>query len=308
MKWNKTLLIFLILIFIITSCGEPPDGTEEIKLILFIKRNIDILNEIKNDEEKFLKYFKDMSNNLRLVLSYEKDTTILIRSKKITPEPDDFIYSLDDNRFMVCKSLYMTFYKKETIFSFDKKIWYSSLNDANKEIEGVRNNYFVNSKIDDKTLYIDYKMAFSPGRNPKTVNFNEARQTVTLKKGMVFSNMDKNKINTNLTEKILYVPQNTMLSGNVNVTGNIINSQSKDNVICLKAMQNLYFFIRKMMFSFSFDKVNWNLNLLSFSVDPKVEVYAKDDNHVFFDVTAEANYNAEKSSMSLIKLIVDAAF
>jgi len=308
MKLNKILFLLLIMVFVITSCGEPPEGTEEIKLIEFIKRNIDILSKIKDDKEKFIQYFKDMSNNLRLLLSFEKDTAIYIKSEKINPEPDDFTHTLDNNQFKTIKPLYVTFYKKDTLFSFDKKTWYSNFNDANKEIEGIKNNYFVTSWIEDKSLYINYKMAFSLGRNPKIVDLKEDREIVALKKGMIFSNMDKNKINTDLTEKILFVPENTLLSGYVNVTGNIINSQSKEDIICLKAMQNLYFFIRKMMFSFSFDKVNWNLNLLSFSVDPKVEVYAKDDNHVFFDVTAEANYDATKTSMSLVKLIIGAAF
>ncbi len=305
MKLNKTLFLLLILVFAVTSCGEPPEGTEEVRLIEFIKKNIDILSGIKDDDEKFNQYFKDMSNNLKLILSFEKDTSIIITSEKSNPAPEEFLHSLDNNRFMITKPLYVTFIKKDTLFSFDRKIWYSNYNDAPKNIEGVKNNYFISSKLEDKSLFINYKMAFSLGRNPRIVDFKADREIVTLKKGMVFSDMDKTRINTNLMEKILYVPENTMMSANVNVTGNIISSQLKDNIITLKAMQNLYFFIRRMMMSFSFDKINWNLNILSFSVDPKVEVYAKDDNHIFMDINAEANYDAKKNSMSLVKLILD---
>lgn len=305
---NRISFLLILLILLIIGCGEPPKGTKEVRLIEFIKENLDLLNQIKDDEKKFLQYFKDVQNNTKIVFSFEKDTFIYIISDKAEPSKDDFLYSLPENSFMVNKPVYVTFFKKETLFSFDKNVWYSSLNDANKEIEGIRNNYFVTTKIENNSLYINYKMAFSLGRNPKIVNFTENREVVTLKKGMVFSSTDPKKINTNLENKILFVPENTLLSGEVKVIGNIINSQSKENQICLKAMQDLYFFVTPRMVSFSFDKKNWNLNLLSFAVEPNIDVYAKENNHVFFNVLATANYNAEQTSFSLLKLLVDMAF
>lgn len=306
MKSKFIFLFFLLIIFII-SCGTPPEGTKEVRLIDFIKENLDLLNQIKDDEKRYLQYFKEFSKNARFIFSFEKDTTIYIISERIEPSRNDFVHTLENNSFLVCKPLYFTFYKKESIFSFDRKIWYSTLNDANKEIEGVRNNYFVKTEIYNNTLYIRYKMAFSLGRNPKVVNFNENREIVTLAKGMIFSSTDETKINTNLENKILFVPANTLLSGEVKVVGNIINSLSKGDLICLKAMQNLYFYVTPKMVSFSFDKKNWNLNLLSFSVEPNIEVFAKENNHIFFNVVTTAIYDAQQTSFSLIKLILNLA-
>lgn len=302
----KFLFLLIIMLFVIITCGEPPQGTNEISLISFIKTNLDTLNQIKNDEEKFTNFFKEMSNNLQVILSFPKDTEINITSAKAAPSPDDIIYTLENNKFIIVKPVYFTFNKKESLFSFDNKTWYSTASDANKKIEGIKNNFYFDTKTQDKSIFISYKTAMSLGRNPIISDFKEQREIVKLKKGLIFSSSDEKKINADLNKVILYVPENTILHGYLNVKGNIINSEIKDGIIMLKAMQDLYFFIKKRMLSFSFDKINWNLNVLSFSINPVFDVYAKEDNEIYFNINATANYNEKQTSFSLVKLLLNA--
>ena len=102
------------------------------------------------------------------------------------------------------------------------------------------------------------------------------------------------------------MPSGTILFGKVNINGNLIISQSKSDIICIKSLQDMYIYIKGKRFSLSFDKINWNLNILSFIIDPKIEVKAISNNEIFFNITATAMYKKNKISMSVIKLFLKA--
>ena len=121
---------------------------------------------------------------------------------------------------------------------------------------------------------------------------------------MVFSNTDDSKITTDLKKVILYIPPGTILLGKVNIDGNLIMSQSMSDIISIKSLQDMFIYIKGNRFSLSFDKINWNLNILSFKIDPKIEVKAISNNEIFFNVTATAMYEKDKISMSIIKLLL----
>lgn len=306
MKIIKSFFLFIIIIILIYSCGKPPDDMKEINIIYLIKDLLNQLNEVKDKEEETLKFFKYITNNFHAIISFYKDTTIYIESREANPTKDSFIYSLANNKFITTKAIYLTFEEKETIYSLDNKIWYSSKSDANKEIEGIKNDYYFNTKIEDKTIYINYKMAFSIGRAPEIKKPSEGKSIINLKKDLVFTSKDVNNITMDLKKNILYIPAGTVLSGNVNINGNLINSQSQSNIICIKSIQNMYFYLRSKMFSFSFDKINWNLNILSFNIEPNIEVRSISNNEIFFDIKATAIYEKNKISSSIINLLLRA--
>jgi len=299
------LFSFIGIIFVLLfSCGGPPADMPETNIIEIISKNINILREIKNNPEKSLKYFKDITNNFNALIAFYKDSSITVLSEETTPNNDDFIYTLNNNEFLVRRGLYITSQDKDVLYSFDKNIWYSNKSDANKEIEGIRNDYYISSKVEGNNIFIKYKMSLAVGRKPIIIKLDKPREIVTLKKDMIFANKDESKITVNLKEKILYIPENTLLKGSVNVTGNLVESQYKKGLIYIKALQNIYIYIKGMSFSVSFDKRNWNPNILSFDINPDIEVYAKEDNEVFFNVTATAIYDKDKVSMSLVKLFL----
>lgn len=306
MKIIRRFFLIIIIIIIIYSCGKPPDDMKEINIIYLIKDLLNKLNEIKDKQEESLKFFKYITNNFHAIISFYKDTTIYIESQEANPGKDSFIFTLANNKFITTKTIYLTFEEKDTIYSLDNKTWYSSKSDANKEIEGIKNDYYFNTKTEDNTIYINYKMAFSIGRAPEIKKPSEGKNVINLKKDMIFSSTDKNNVTMDLKKNILCIPSGTILSGNVNISGNLINSQSQSNIICIKSLQNLYFYLRSKMFSLSFDKINWNLNILSFNIQPDIEVRSISNNEIFFDIKAIAIYEKNKISSSIINLLLRA--
>jgi hypothetical protein len=304
MKPFKLISLLLIILLIIISCGEPPENTPEVNILELIQDLLNKMNEIKNNDKETLKFFKYITTTFQAIIAFRKDTTINIKSENASPTKESFLHSLENNKFMTTKPIYLTIEEKDTIFSLDNKNWYLNKNDADKEIQGLKNDYYFDSKINNNTLDINYKMAFSIGKAPERKNPSDGKKIVNLKKGMIFSNSDEKKITTDLKKVILYIPPGTLLSGKVNINGNLIMSQSKSNIVTIKSLQNMFIFIKGKRFSLSFDKINWNLNILSFSIDPKFEIKATSNNQVFFDITATALYEKNKISMSIIKLLL----
>lgn len=307
MKKIFNSFIVIILFFFITSCGEPPEGVKEIRLVDLIQSELQKLNDFKDDDDKLLNYLKFMTNKFEAVLTFPRDTSIFINSKEASPGKDDFMYTLDRNRFIITRPLYITAEKKDTLYSFDNKTWYNNKSDPNKEIEGIRNNYFFDTKIEGDNIYVNYTMSFSVGRVPLIVELKDEREIVTLEKGMIFSNEDEKLITTDLNKKILFIPEHTIISGDINIHGNLIKSRIIENdLICVKAEQNIYLYIKGKKFSISFDKINWNPNVLSFQIEPTFDVRAIDDKHIFFDLAASAYFHEDKISMSIINLLLKA--
>ena len=304
MKILKCIPLLLLIFIIIFSCGEPPENTPEVNILKLIQDLLNKLNEVKNNDKESLKFFKYITNTFQAIIAFKKDTTINIKSEKATPTKDSFIHSLENNRFMTTKSIYITFEDKETIYSLDNINWYVNKSDANKEIQGIQNDYYFNTEIENNTLTVNYKMAFSIGKAPEIKKPSPGKKIVNLRKDMVFSNTDDSKITTDLKKVILYIPPGTILLGKVNIDGNLIMSQSMSDIISIKSLQDMFIYIKGNRFSLSFDKINWNLNILSFKIDPKIEVKAISNNEIFFNVTATAMYEKDKISMSIIKLLL----
>ena len=304
MKILKCIPLLLLIFIIIFSCGEPPENTPEVNILKLIQDLLNKLNEVKNNDKESLKFFKYITNTFQAIIAFKKDTTINIKSEKATPTKDSLIHSLENNRFMTTKSIYITFEDKETIYSLDNINWYVNKSDANKEIQGIQNDYYFNTEIENNTLTVNYKMAFSIGKAPEIKKPSPGKKIVNLRKDMVFSNTDDSKITTDLKKVILYIPPGTILLGKVNIDGNLIMSQSMSDIISIKSLQDMFIYIKGNRFSLSFDKINWNLNILSFKIDPKIEVKAISNNEIFFNVTATAMYEKDKISMSIIKLLL----
>ena len=304
MKVIRCIFLLLLILIIIFSCGEPPENTPEVNILELIQDLLNKLNEVKNNDKESLKFFKYIKNTFQAIIAFNKDTIINIKSEQATPTKNSFIHTLENNRFMTTKPIYITFEDKETLYSLDNKNWYVNKSDADKEIQGIQNDYYFNTEIENNTLTVNYKMAFSIGKAPEIKKPSAGKEIVNLHKDMVFSNTDESKITTDLNKVILYIPPGTILFGKVNINGNLIMSQSTTNIISIKSLQDMFIYIKGNRFSLSFDKIDWNLNILSFKIDPKIEVKAISNSEIFFNVTATAMYEKNKISMSIIKLFL----
>ncbi len=303
-RFKAYILITVASLFIV-SCGAPPENAKETRLLTLINDNLNILNKLKNDDNKLLKYFKEITNKFDGVITFKKGDSINFISKKIEPKPEFFAHTLDGNRFATTKDVYITVNGKETYFSFNNKTWYSNKTDPNLEIEGLRNDYIFESQIRGNEIFITYSMGIMPGRKPIIITKKLERPIVRLKQGLVFSHIDTKKITADLEHIILFIPAGTTLSGMVNVTGNLVSSETQaDKSISVKAAQDIFIYLKGRTFTLSFDKMNWNPNIFSFDIRPDVFVSATSDKDIYFDVEAQASFEKNKISMSIIQLLL----
>ncbi len=306
MKKIKILFFCLLLIFIIQSCIKPSKDEIEINIINLLKDTFDELNRNKDKPEEQLKFFKDIQTKFHAIIAFNKDSSIYINTIEVVPEADNFAYTLNKNQIKVTRPLYVTFVGRDFCYSFDNKTWYVDKSDPIKEIEGIKRDYYFDSEIDGNNLFIDYWMTFSLGRAPKTVNIAKKKKEILyFKKDMVFLSFnDKGKLD-NIGDKIIYIPANTIISWSLGIDGNFIKSYFNESKAFITSMQDIFIFIKKKLFSLSFDKVDWNVNILSFNIKPNFLVKAIDDNHIYFDFSINVMYEKGKINFSLIEVLLE---
>lgn len=103
----------------------------------------------------------------------------------------------------------------------------------------------------------------------------------------------------------MYIPVGTILSWTVNISGNFIKGQLNENGFYIKSLEDMYIYLHNKMFSLSFDKKNWNINILSFNVEPQFVVKSIEENQIHFDISVNINYQKDKINFSLIKLLFE---
>lgn len=300
----RNLGLFILLFFFI-SCGNPPEHTTEHQLLSIIKENLDNLNDIKSNDKKQLQYFKDLTSKFDGIISFRKGSSIKFISHKSDFKAEYIAQTLENNNFIVLKDVYFTFIGKDACYSFDNITWVSSKSDPNTEVEGIRNDYHFSTQLKDNELTIVYSMGLLQGRNPIYINKKPDRPVIRLSSGLIFSHIDDKMVNADLEKNILFIPKNTLITSSMNVSGNLISSNTEqDKTITLNAIQDIFVYIKGKRFTLSFDKKNWNPNILSFDIKPDIFVTATSENVIHFDIEALANFEKDKISMSIMQLLL----
>jgi hypothetical protein len=306
MKKIKFFFLFFLLLSFYTSCLLPPNKYPEINFTDLLSDNISILNKAKNDKENYKKYFTEIMIKFRSVIVFKKDSSITIDTLDAEPGENDIVYSKTGNRFFVNKPFYYTHVMSEPVYSFDAKTWYSVRSDIKKSIEGLHGEYEITPEIINNNAVIRYKLALSRGKNPLIVKVNKNKQIITLKKGMVFFNATKSKDKEDLNSKILYVPAGVVLNGYYLLRGDFVESSYINGKINIKAVRDFYlYFITPSSFMISLDKKEWAYNLVSEDTKHNIELYAKSDNEIFFNMMVSLNFDSKKigNTSSIFKLI-----
>jgi hypothetical protein len=304
MRNIKFYLLFILVLSVLNSCIKPPEGTEKINAIAFMKDVLDKINSFKDDENKRNEYIGNLMKNLHSVLVLQKDSTINVNSKEAKPGADDIGYSLSNNKFKLIKPVYITFEKKDLAFSFDNITWYSSKSDASKKIEAIYQNINYTTTINNNKLFIEYDATFKLGRNPTRIKITEGKNILTLTGGMVLSSPDMKEITDNLDKSILFIPANSVISANMNLDGNIMQSYMINGSMVFKSMTDIFLYYKKNMFSISFDQINWDSNIFAFDINSLIEVKVNEGNQINFNISVSANYDNNKISLSILKLLL----
>ena len=101
-------------------------------------------------------YFKELMDNYDVLFIFKEGTSLVINGHTVNPDDKTLAYSLENNKFITTKPVYITVEKKKICYSMDNTTWYSSDNNIRKDIEGIKNRYHFDTKIiNDNTIYID---------------------------------------------------------------------------------------------------------------------------------------------------------
>lgn len=297
---KKLLKLFLLLLLIssLISCGAPPERAVETSLFKRISILLSKLNSAVGNAKEQKKIFNEIGSDEN-ILSFYKDSEIRIFSKK--DKVSDLFYSLDNNSFIIKKPFYITFIKNDMYLSLDCKDWLIfKMNDANQN-ENTNEEYFFgdyffdvkydeNNKLLDIIYTISFKLKEDKLKKADFKKIKDNREIVFLEKGMIFNDKSKEAITIDLKKKILFIPKDTILTGKLKLKGNIFESSCDNNAICIKTLKNIFIYAKNKLLSLSFNKIDWNISILSFKISPDFIIKTTDSKDILFDFSIEVNY------------------
>ena len=111
---------------------------------------------------------------------------------------------------------------------------------------------------------------------------------------LILYGKEKNNLTVDLNKSILLIPENTKLTGEINIRGNIFEGKKNGNKVSIKALRDLFIFINKKKLNVSFERYNWNLtlaSLLKLKYERKLIVKSIKDDHIHFNLDVFLQYN-----------------
>jgi hypothetical protein len=306
MKKNILLIIFITVYLF--SCINPPDSTEEINYLDFLNTNILFLKALKDQDNNLKSITEKIYKNIKgKIIVFEKGSKIIIDTMPVLPDDDTFVYSSYGNKFIVNKDFYFTILNGNPAYSLNNKEWYYIKNDSSKNIQGIHYKYAIQSEKNNNEIFIKYSLSISMGSNPEQAHVKKDKEIISLTKGMVFSTSMKNEIKQDLSKKSLFISKNTILSGYHIIRGNFIDSAYLNGKINITALKSIYLYSNSLSsFYVSLDKKKWGLNISSLKAKSGIEIYAKEDNDYFFNISTAINYSNNKILFvpSILKFIL----
>jgi len=287
------LIITLILIITSFSCNKPSEDLETINIFYWIKNKIGKFNQINLKPDKQKTFIKDeIRNNIELIAFY-RNSTIKLHTKE--EKKGDFAYSLNNNSFILKKSIYITLENKQLYVSQDKKIWMEYNNfDADSDFRiDYRFDTVINEEKKDIDIFLTAGVAIKD--NPKKIIKINDKPMFYLKPNMLLiDGKNKNTPTIDLEKTMLYIPENTILSGEIVIRGNIFNGKTTPDTISITSLRDLFIYINKKKLNVSFDRYNWNLtiaSLLKLKFERKLIVKSLDANKIHLKLDVYLNFN-----------------
>ncbi len=277
-----SLFLALVLIFLFSGCGPPPPGFETVNVLNYTYETLKELNRYSGDVEGFRNFFLE-NRNANRVYEFLRNARVEIVSDYGDTYPGVILRSLPNNNLILEQGLYVSEGRKnEALVSLNGDDWYSTRTDFDKKIDNFRNyyNYELEYRPLDRFLYIKYKLSSGFNDSRKKVFVPPWRKVKTIEKGMIFKHPDKDKVNYDLTRRIVYIPPGTVVDPNFRFLGNLMQSDKHNGKIIINILRDIYFYYRGMRVGISFDNEDWDERLFSFKLGSLLEVAADEDRHI----------------------------
>lgn len=291
MKSLRNILLLIYVLILLISCFAPPDDVKTTDALNWISKVLTKLNAVNLNEEKQKTFVKDEIQINRELIAFYKDYSINLHSKE--EKISDFFYSIDNNGFILKRPIYVTYEDNEMYISFEKKTWI--LIEAMSSDTDFVVDYKFESKINEKNKSIDIYFTLAATLKDElkhTKELKKQKPLINLDGNMtLMSNKDKSSVTIDLKKNILFIPADTILTGDFTITGNILKTIKTDGALSITALKNIFIYINKSMLNLSFDRKTWGLaTIFSLKFDSSAEVKTKENNKIFFCITADVRY------------------
>ncbi len=285
------LLVFMI--FSMFSCKTPPKEMESINLLEWLNELLMKLNSVNLNEGKQKKFIEEEIQSQKTLILFKKNYTINFNT--IKDKESNFIYSIDNNSFILKRPIYITLENKETYIALDinKNSWFKlKLFGTGSNIQ---NDYNFKCTVNENkdSINVDFTSALRIKKRLKEILIlKKAKKLIKLSPNMALTkNNDKKAIFIDLNKVILFIPANTIFIGEINIDGNIITANKNQKGVDIIALKDIFIYINKRMLNISFDRDDWSLSLSSIDFLPKLTIKSINENTINFvlDVKLASN-------------------
>lgn len=274
----KKLLLFLLNIIFIISCGVPPPS-EAVEDYLFdyispiIGQEHEINKDLRPDDffpekEKFIYLTK--GNNF-------KYTQKALPEDKIVIDRSIIFKTVEEGFFELLCDIYITADKKFNLFySFDNLDWYAFESELNHEVLGsfILKNY-------DKTLEVETNWGVYRGERPKKRRRSFQKNIVSTYGGELVASTESVESGLNLKDNILFLQKGKKFRFGMDINSNLVKAENLEEGMLIELLSDLYLYKKGFHISVSFDGSDWSTSIFSFDFNLRNSVSASLNNNYY---------------------------
>jgi hypothetical protein len=283
----------LILFAFLIGCKVP---SKDLQTKNFLEWTDSILNKLNNidlndfDKKAKINFLKEEILSKKQLIGFYKNNSIHFYTKEELSS--DFIQTLDNNSIILKKPVYITKKLGKIYVSSDGEEWFYVKPSDRKKVFNI--NHKIETQLDENKENLDVFLTFAVDVNKDYLT----KKDITVNKPVVefdptvlaFKKGSKNRKKLpNLNKNIVYVPENTILKHDLNITGNIVNIGKEEDSVKTTALRDIYFYNNKKIFNLSFNRDKWDFSLHRVKFDKEHDVI-KEENEVNFILNVSLNY------------------
>ena len=256
-SYFKYFLVLILFAFLI-GCKVPSKDMQASSFLewadVFLNKlnNIDLNNFDKKAKRKFL---DEEIFSKKQLLGFYKDNSIKFYTREGISS--DFIQTLDNNSIILKKPVYVTKKLGKIYVSSDAEEWFYVKPSNRKKIFDIK--YKIETQLDENRENLDVFLTAAIDINEEFLT----KKDITINRPVIeldptaFSFKKGEKKNfPDLNKNIVFIPGNTVVKNELNITGNIINAGKEENSIKTTALRDIYFYNNKKILNLSFNRDN----------------------------------------------------
>ncbi len=279
--------LFIGMFALLVGCKVPSKDQQSLNFLEWSGNFLTKLNNLDKNEKK--KLLNEEIFSKKQLLAFNENSTIRFYTKDEIKS--DYIQTLDNNSIIFKKPIYVTKKYGKTYFSFDNKEWFY-VKRADKD-KVMKINYKIETLLDEKKENLDVFLTAGVDIKDEFLTKKEMiidKPLVKLDPSLFsFKKGEKKPDFPSLYKNIVYIPESTLLLGEVNISGNVIEAKKDSNSIKLTALRDMFFYNDKKIFNLSFDRDKWDFSFFKVKVDKEVDVNSI-ENEVHYILNIILNY------------------